>query len=142
PLFDTQVAAALAGIGSSLGYQKLVAILLGVELPKGETRTDWLARPLSHAQRVYAAADVAYLPPLHALLRAELEALGRLGWALEDSAALLDTRRFEADPEMAYLRLKGAGRLNSRQLGVLRALAAWRDGEARRRDVPRSFVVK
>jgi ribonuclease D len=142
PLFDTQVAAGLAGLGTSLGYQRLVAALLGLELPKGETRTDWLARPLSPRQLAYAAEDVAYLLPLYERLRQELTALGRLDWALEDSAALLDTSRLEADGGAMYRRVRGAGRLGRRQLGVLRALAAWRDGEARRRDLPRGFVLR
>jgi len=143
PLFDTQIAAALAGIGPSLGYQRLVQTLLGVELPKGETRTDWLARPLSAAQLAYAAEDVVHLPPLYELLSAELERLGRLAWAHEDSAALAaGLSRLDEDPQRAYLRLRGAGRLTRRQLASLRALAAWREGEARRRDLPRNFVLR
>jgi ribonuclease D len=142
PLFDTQVAGALAGAGAFLSYQKLVAAYLGVELAKEETRTDWMARPLSAAQLAYAAEDVAFLVPLYERLKEDLEALGRLSWAFEDSAALLDTGRFEEDAGTAYLRVKGAGRLDRRQLAVLQALAAWREQEARRRDLPRSFVLK
>jgi ribonuclease D len=142
PLFDTQIAGALAGAGAFLSYQKLVAAYLGVELAKEETRTDWLARPLSPAQLAYAAEDVAYLIPLYEKLTAELGELGRLSWPFEDSAALLDTSRFAEDSEAAYLRVKGAGRLDRRQLAALQALAAWRDREARRRDLPRSFVLK
>lgn len=142
PLFDTQVAGALAGAGAFLSYQKIVAAYLGVELAKEETRTDWMARPLSAAQLAYAAEDVAFLIPLYERLKSDLESQGRLSWVFEDSAALLDTTRFEEDPEGAYLRVKGAGRLDRRQLGALRNLAAWRDQEARRRDLPRSFVLK
>jgi ribonuclease D len=142
PLFDTQVAAGIAGVGLCLGYQRLVLALLGVELAKGETRTDWLARPLSAAQMAYAAEDVAFLLPLYERLRGELALLGRLEWAAQDSAAVLDVTRLEVPPEAAYRRLRGAGRLNRRQLGVLRALAAWREIEARRRDLPRGFVLR
>ncbi|MBW8874467.1 MAG: ribonuclease D [Acidobacteria bacterium] len=142
PLFDTQIAGALAGAGAFLSYQKLVAAYLGVELAKEETRTDWLARPLSAAQLAYAAEDVAWLIPLYDRITAELGELGRLSWAFEDSAALLDTSRFDEDSAAAYLRVKGAGRLDCRQLAALQSLAAWRDREARRRDLPRSFVVK
>ncbi|MEA2602015.1 MAG: ribonuclease [Acidobacteriota bacterium] len=142
PLFDTQIAGALAGAGAFLSYQKLVATYLGVELAKEETRTDWLARPLSPAQLAYAAEDVAYLIPLYERLTAELGELGRLSWPFEDSAALVDTSRFAEDSEAAYLRVKGAGRLDRRQLAALQTLAAWRDREARRRDLPRSFVLK
>ena len=142
PLLDTQVAGALGGAGSSLSYQKLVAAYLGVELAKEETRTDWMARPLSPAQLVYAAADVAFLIPLYERLTRDLEGQGRLAWAFEDSSSLLDTSRFEEDVEGAWLRVKGAGRLDRRQLATLQLLAAWRDREARRRDMPRSFVLK
>jgi ribonuclease D len=142
PLFDTQVAAGLAGIGTSLGYQRLVAALLAVDIPKGETRTDWLARPLSAAQIGYAAEDVEHLLPLYERLRQELVELGRLDWALADAAELLDVSRLDGDPDLAYRRLRGAGRCNRRQLGVVRALAAWRDREARRRDLPRGFLLR
>jgi ribonuclease D len=142
PLFDSQIAGAFAGAGAFLSYQKLVAAYLGVELAKEETRTDWMARPLSAGQLAYAAEDVAYLVPLYERLTAELTALGRLSWVFEDSAALLDTSRFQEDDESAYLRIKGAGRLDRRQLGALQALAAWREKEARQRDLPRNFVLK
>lgn len=142
PLFDTQIAGALVGVGAFLSYQKLVAAYLGAELAKEETRTDWMARPLSAAQLAYAAEDVAFLVPLYERLSRDLEKLGRLSWAFEDSAALLDTSRFEEDAETAYLRVKGAGRLDRRQLGALQLLAAWREREARQRDLPRSFVLR
>jgi ribonuclease D len=142
PFFDTQIAGAFAGAGAFLSYQKLVAAYLGVELAKEETRTDWIARPLSPGQLAYAAEDVAFLVPLYERLTGELEALGRLSWVLEDSAALLDTSRFTEDDDSAYLRIKGAGRLDRRQLGALQTLAAWREREARRRDLPRNFVLK
>jgi ribonuclease D len=142
PLFDTQIAAALAGFAPYLSYQKLVSEVLGIEISKDETRTDWMARPLSPAQLAYAAADVAHLVPLHGRLRQELETLGRYEWALEDSMQQLDTARFDDDPQRAYLRIKGAGRLDRRKLAALRLLAAWREGEARRRDLPRNFVLK
>ena len=142
PLFDTQVGAALSGVGASLGYGRLVFEVLGVELHKEETRTDWLARPLSPRQLAYAAEDVEYLLPVYMRLCERLEELGRLHWALEDSAALLDTNRFREDAEGAYLKVKGAGKLNPRQLAALQDLAAWREREARKRDLPRRFLLK
>lgn len=141
PILDTQEAAALAGVGAGLGFGRLVAERLGVELAKGETRTDWMKRPLTEAQLAYAAADVVYLLPLYESLRAELEAQGRWEWALEDSAALLEAT-FDEDPEEAYRRIKGAGRFERRGLAAVHALAAWREREARRRDLPRNMVLK
>ncbi len=141
PILDTQEAAALTGAGAGLGFGRLVADRLGVELAKGETRTDWMKRPLTEAQLSYAAADVIYLLPLYSSLRAELETQGRWEWALEDSATLLEAT-FDEDPEEAYRRIKGAGRLERRGLAAVHALAAWREREARRRDLPRNMVLK
>jgi ribonuclease D len=142
PLLDTQIAAALSGLGSSMSYQRMVGDLFGVELAKNETRTDWLARPLSAAQRQYAAEDVTFLLAATDRLRADLLAKGRLDWAMNDSKAILDPSRFDVDPDHAFLRIRGAGNFDRRQLAVCRALAAWREGEARRRDLPRGFVLR
>ena len=141
-LFDTQAAAALAGLESAMSYQRLVRELLGIELTKGETRTDWLRRPLSPAQVEYAAQDVELLLPLYRHLRPRLEESGRLSWLLEESSRLREPARFLPPPEDAYLRLGGLGSLDRRQLAALRALAAWRERQARERDLPRNFVLK
>ena len=142
PLFDTQAAAALAGHGHSLGYQSLVESLLGVELEKGETRTNWCKRPLSDAQLHYAAQDVVHLLPLYTKLGEELAGADRLAWVFEESERLADVDRFLPDPEEAVWRLGGIGRLNRRQLAAARKLASWREREARRRDLPRGFVLR
>ena len=89
PLFDTQIGAALAGIGGGMGYQKLVAEVTGVTLPKGETRSDWLKRPLSDAQLEYAADDVEYLFAMHDTISAKLQAAGRMQWLQDDGERLL-----------------------------------------------------
>lgn len=140
-LADTQIAAAFAGFGFQVGYQRLVQELFGVTLPKGQTRTDWMQRPLSHAQLRYAALDVKFLIDLWGALRERLESRGYVSWALEEAAKLSDVDRFLPRLEDAYLRIKGRGKLNRRQLGALQIFAAWRENEARERDVPRSFVV-
>lgn len=140
PIFDTQIAAAFAGLGFSLGYGHLVSALFGVELPKGETRSNWLRRPLSRRQRTYAALDVAYLLCAHRRLEPELERLGRRTWAAEEVAQLADECRFLPDPETVYRGL-GGWNLSPRELAVLKAIAAWREREARRRDLPRNFVL-
>jgi len=142
PLFDTQIAAGLAGLSPGLSYQKLVRAVIGVEIFKGETRTDWLKRPLSEAQLHYAVEDVTCLLASYRVLNDRLIELGRLDWTIEDGAELLDSERFTPRPLEAYRRLRGAARLKPRQLAALQALAAWRDEEARRRDLPRSFVIK
>lgn len=142
PVFDTQIAAALAGLGYSLGYGSLVEALFGAELPKQATRTNWLKRPLSREQREYAALDVAYLLPIYHRLRDRLRQTGREAWAEEEFRQLQDTGRFESEPEDAYRRFRRTRGLDRRQRAALRALAVWREREARRRDLPRNFVLR
>ncbi len=141
-LLDTQIAAAFAGLGPSLSYAALVQLLLGVELAKHETRTDWLRRPLSPDQLRYAAEDVEYLPAVAADLEERLRVLGRLEWALEDSAALAVNDGDTPDPAVAWRRVKGLDRLNTASRAVARALAAWREREAERADMARPFLLR
>lgn len=142
PLFDTQVGAALAGFGFSLSYQALVQTCLGVEVEKEQTRSDWLRRPLSAAQCHYAALDVAYLPAVFAQLAERLTSLGRFDWWREDGARTLASSRTQTAPEQYYLKLGAAWKLQGPQLAALREVCAWREREARARNVPRGRIVK
>jgi ribonuclease D len=141
-LVDTQVAAVFAGVGRSLSYQALVREILEIDLAKDQTRTNWMTRPLTPEQLSYAAQDVAYLLPLEESLRERLLDMGRWDWVLEDCRRLLDGAGETLDPHHAYQRIRGAGRLDRRQLGALKLLAAWRDEQARARDLPRGFVIR
>ena len=141
-IFDTQVAAAFAGYGFSVGYANLVQQVLHVDLPKGETRSDWLQRPLSQAQILYAAIDVEYLLVVAEKLRTQLRDLNRLSWVEEDAARVASALAVSQDPEAFYLRIKSAWRLNPQELAILKNLATWREGIAQRRNVPRNRVVK
>jgi ribonuclease D len=141
-LLDTQIAAAFAGLGPSLSYAALVKALLGVELAKHETRTDWTRRPLSPDQLRYAAEDVEYMPAIAAALEEQLRTLGRFEWALEDSAALAANDGDTPDPAVAWRRVKGLDRLNTTSRAVARALAAWREREAERADLARPFLLR
>jgi ribonuclease D len=140
PVFDTQVGAALAGLGYSLGYASLVAELCGVELPKGETRSNWVRRPLRDSQLRYAAWDVVYLLPAYRKLEEELRRRGREGWVEEEVAELFDAERFLPDPETVYLQAAHSS-MSRRELAILRTVAGWRERQARRRDLPRNFVL-
>ncbi len=141
PIFDTQIAAALLGYGFSIGYRGLVMETFAHDLPKQETRSDWLTRPLSEAQCRYAALDVEYLLPIYHRLSDELRVKDRTSWIEEECDRLLVPERFEPDHHQAYRRIGLAWQLDRRQLGVLQALCAWREEEARRRDIPRRYVV-
>lgn len=141
PVYDTQIAAAMTGHGFSLGYSKLVKHILGVELDKHETRSDWLQRPLSASQCRYAAEDVHYLLPIYRRLRADAERLNRSPWIAEEMSGLLSAASESTPVEEQYRRIKGAGRLDARSLAVLQTLAAWRETEARSRNKPRGHIV-
>ena len=142
PIFDTQIAAALTNMGAGLGYAATVQRLLQIELPKSETRSDWLQRPLSESQKNYAALDVAWLPLVYGMLLKQLRELGRQEWLQEDCAALIQAAKNPEPPELYYQRVKGAWRLKGQQLAVLQDLCAWREREARLQDVPRNHLLK
>lgn len=141
PVFDSQVAATLAGFPQQVGYGALVKEVLGVALDKGDTYTDWAKRPLSDTQVEYALNDVRYLPEIHRRLTKQLEREGRLQWVAADFARLEDASTYEVVPEEQWRRVKRISSLNRRQLGVAREVAAWREREAQRRDVPKRWVI-
>ncbi len=140
-LFDTQIAAALSGFGLGLSYQKLVAAVTGIELPKAETRSDWLRRPLSAEQLEYAAQDVEHLPAVHAELVGRLDRLGRRAWHAEDCARLVERarrREGEAEPQRAF---RSAAEWPREKQALLRRLLRWREATARREDRPRTWLL-
>lgn len=142
PLFDTQVAAAIAGVGAGLGFAKLVDHFTGVLPDKGETTSDWMKRPLTARQCDYAVADVEYLAPCYIALKALLEEQGRIDWVLEDSQRMIDNHPCFLPHEDMYTRVKGTGRLRANRMAICQSLAEWREGVAKQLDRPRSRVLK
>ncbi len=142
PVFDTQVAAPLLGFPDQIGYADLVRRVLDVQLDKGHARTDWHRRPLAPAQIEYAEADVRYLARLYLQMRAALEARGRLVWLDGAFAGLEDPRLYVTEPASAWERVKGARSLRAHELGILQALAAWRERQAIAEDRPRGWILK
>jgi len=141
PLFDTQIAAALAGVGAGVGYQRLVQDTLGVALPKGETRSDWLRRPLSPAQLEYAADDVLHLHALHDRLAGELEALGRAAWLAEDCTRLVANADRDEQDRWPHLGVRAAQFLDGDAQRRLLRLLRWREAHARASDRPRNWIL-
>ncbi|MDE2050656.1 MAG: ribonuclease D [Gammaproteobacteria bacterium] len=141
PVFDTQIAAALAGFAAQVGYGELVRRLLGIELPKAHTRTDWSRRPLSPEQIEYALDDVRHLVPLKLVLEERLEKLGRLPWLAEELAGLADARALATEPEEAWRRVKGLRGLDAARERLARELAAWRERRAMERNRPRGWIL-
>ena len=141
PMYDTQIAAALDGFGASMGYQKLVEQVTGVALAKGETRSDWLRRPLSAAQLEYAADDVRHLAALHQATEAKLRELGRETWLAEDVERLLGNAAREEGETWPHLSMRSAQFLDAAGQRRLLRLLRWRDRYAREHDHPRSWVL-
>jgi ribonuclease D len=141
PLFDTQVAAMVCGFGDSVSYETLATQLAAARIDKSARFTDWAQRPLSERQIAYALDDVTHLRKVYLSLAKRLTASDRAGWLHEEMATLLDPATYRMDPELAWRRLKPRNP-KRRQLAVLKEVAAWREREAQRRDVPRNRVVR
>lgn len=141
-LFDTQIAAAFAGYGFSISYRNLCKSICAVDLDKGETRSNWLQRPLRDAQMQYAALDVLYLPKMYESLYAELQNQDRVEWVRSECEDCLATARQGIEPAQAYLKVSRAWQLEHESLLCLQQLAQWREELAVERDRPRSWIMK
>jgi ribonuclease D len=141
PLFDTQIAAALLGFGQQVGFGNLVQRITKKALPKGESFTNWKARPLTRKQLDYAADDVIWLMPVYQHLQERLEATGRTSWLQEEQSQLADPATYDNDEQTIFWRVKGVTKLKGKHLAALRELAAWRERAAKRRDIPRRRMI-
>jgi ribonuclease D len=141
-VFDTRVAAGFSGLSSTISLADLINILLEIDLPKTETRTNWLNRPLNSSQVDYALDDVRYLRALRVLLLARIIVPEIREWLGEEMKLLSLPEAYELPPDdLRYLKIKGSGSLDRRSLAVLRNLAGWREREARTRNQPRGHIV-
>src|SRR3954468_11303252 len=141
PLFDTQIAAMALGHGEQIGYSNLIESLLGHSLDKGARFTDWSRRPLDNRQTDYAIADVTHLAAVFPRMVDRLRKTGRGAWLDEEMERLADPSSFAFPPEDAWKRLTLPSR-NPAVLGRLQALAAWRETEARSKNLPRGRIIK
>jgi ribonuclease D len=141
PLFDTQVAAMALGQGEQIGYSNLVDAYLGIVVDKGARFTDWSRRPLDERQIEYAIGDVTHLAEIFPKMLARLRKTGRGAWLDQEMERIGDPANYANDPEEAWKRIKVPGRKPD-LLGRLKALARWREIEARQKDIPRGRIVK
>ena len=141
PLFDTQVAAMVCGFGDAVSYETLAGQLAQARIDKSARFTDWAQRPLSERQITYALADVTHLRRIYLALAQRLNASSRASWLQEEMATLLDPATYRMDPEEGWRRFKPRT-AKPRLLAVLKEVAAWREREAQRRDVPRNRVIR
>lgn len=141
PLFDTQIAAMALGQGEQIGYSNLVDSWLGIAVDKGARFTDWSRRPLDARQIEYAIGDVTHLSAIFPKMLERLKKTGRGGWLDQEMERLADPANYANDPELAWKRVKIAGR-KPEVLGRLKAIAKWRELEAQGKDLPRGRIVK
>ncbi len=141
PLFDTQVAATLLGQTQQIGYGALVHAMCGVKLRKVDSFTDWSVRPLSESQLSYAEDDVVYLPMIYEAQCKALEEKGRLGWLEDEFREMQKPESYMPDEQDRFRRLKHVTQLSRRQMAAAREMAAWREIEARKRNVPRKWIL-
>jgi ribonuclease D len=141
PIFDTQVAAMVCGFGDQVGYETLISKLVGVRPDKSSRFTDWAQRPLSQKQLDYALADVVHLRPAYEKLSQRLAQSERTPWLDEEMRILINPATYEMDPENAWKRIKSRNG-NARTLAILRELAAGRETQAQKRDIPRNRVLR
>ena len=143
PFFDTQVAASMVGYGLQVAYSQLVQKVTGQKLEKAHTFTNWSQRPLTPEQLTYAFEDVQFMFAIHDHLLKRLKSLGRTEWVQEEFARLHTMVGIAAkDPRERYQRIRGWENLKPKHAAILRELAAWRDEEAQRRNVPRGRVIR
>lgn len=141
PVFDTQIAAMVCGFGEQIGYESLVRAVTGHRIDKGSQFTDWARRPLTDRQLAYALDDVVHLADVYEALSAQVARSGRAEWIADEQAILRDPLTYRGDPAQLWRRIK----IRSDKpavLASLRALAAWREAEAQRRDLPRGHILK
>ncbi|MDA0656922.1 MAG: ribonuclease D [Proteobacteria bacterium] len=141
PIFDTQLAAMVCGFGDQVGYEPMVAKILGVRANKQSRFSDWSRRPLSEQQLTYAVGDVTHLRPAYEALAGQLEQNDRSHWLNEEMAVLSSPETYALEPENAWKRLKGRN-VEPGFLSVLQAVAGWREREAQTRDIPRNRVIR
>jgi ribonuclease D len=141
-LFDTQVACSFLNIGASLGYAKMVETIENVIVDKGESRTDWCARPLTEKQKDYAAIDVLHLQPCLEKLQQQLEDKNMVGYFQQECQSILDLKMKKPDPDKAYKSLNNVFKLDQHGIAVIKALAKWRLQTAQARNMALNFVIK
>lgn len=141
PILDTQLAAALASMDGIMGYQKLVKALLDLDLEKGETRSDWMQRPLTDSQLHYAAEDVNHLLQMMTLLEEKLKELGRWEWLVDDCATMIEDWLAAQEQGYGLDRVKKAWMIKPHQLNVLNQLVIWREARCREINKPRGHIV-
>ena len=140
-IYDTQIAAALLGEQPQISYAKFIDLILGLEIDKSQSRTDWLRRPLSKAQIDYALADVIHLSATWQILKEKLKTINRLDWFYTDCQRAIQQHKKTQLSKKAWRSVKGIKRLNKKDFAIAASLASWREEKAMQADIPRRWLL-
>jgi ribonuclease D len=141
PIFDTQVAMMAISQSEQIGYSNLCESWLGISVDKGARFTDWSRRPLDARQIDYAIGDVTHLAKIFPRMLNRLIKTGRGEWLDAEMEKLADPANYRSDPETMWQRIRAPSR-NPAVLGRLKALAAWRETEAKDKNIPRGRIAR
>lgn len=140
PIFDTQIASSILGLGDSISYKKLVKENFHVDIDKGPKLTDWSKRPLNKDQLLYASYDVLYLFKLRDKLRYLLNLKDRMSWVEEETAHLYDSSLYNDDHDEVWTKVSNSSPVPY-CLNYLKEFAAVRERIAKEQDRPRRYVL-
>ena len=141
PIFDTQIAMMAISQSEQIGYANLVEHWLDKTIDKGARFTDWSRRPLTDRQLEYAIGDVTYLTKIFPRILKKLMKTDRGMWLNAEMEKLADPENYAIEPDKAWKRIRAQGR-NAQVLGRLKAVAAWREGEAQHKNIPRGRIMR
>ncbi|MBH1943942.1 ribonuclease D [Citromicrobium bathyomarinum] len=141
PIFDTQIAMMAISQSEQIGYANLVEHWLDKTIDKGARFTDWSRRPLTDRQLEYAIGDVTYLAKIFPRILKKLMKTDRGMWLNAEMEKLADPENYAIEPDKAWKRIRAQGR-NAQVLGRLKAVAAWREGEAQHKNIPRGRIMR
>ncbi len=141
PLFDTQIAAQVCGLGTSISYENLVRHFLNIKLDKSCRLTDWCRRPLDKKQLEYALSDVTWLAKIYPLIKNFLRQSGREHWIDEEMQSLLSPENYITNPADAWKKIRHRSH-NAKTLTLLRDLAQWRELLAQKKNLPRQNIIR
>ena len=141
PIYDTQIAAMFCGLGDQIGYEGLVNNFLGISVDKQHQFTNWLQRPLSNSQIDYAISDVTHLIKIFPLIKKVIKENNREDWVSKEIEHLSKKELYQVNPNEVWKKIK-LKNSNPQMLNLLKHLASWREGQCKKRNLPRTRLIR
>ncbi|MDC1023053.1 ribonuclease D [Alphaproteobacteria bacterium] len=141
PIYDTQIAAMFCGLGDQIGYEGLVNHFLGLSVNKQHQFTNWLQRPLTKNQIDYAISDVTHLVKIFPLINNLIKDNNREDWVSKETEYLSKKELYQVNPNEVWKKIK-LKNSNPQMLNLLKHLASWRENECKKRNLPRTRLIR